>query len=68
MSGTTTMPCWSSTLSARAVVGPLAPSTIRRALTRFTFLVVIWFSTAQGASPSQSISSSPSLGAICSAG
>ena len=45
----------------------LAPSTIRRALTRSTFLEVIWFSTAHGQSTSQSISSSFSFGTSFSA-
>ena len=57
MSGTTVTPRFESASEAAAVVGPLAPSTINRALIRSTFSVVIWFSVAAGTSSSQSSSS-----------
>ena len=59
-SGTTVTPRSASRSSAAGMVGPLAPSTIRRALIRPAFSSVICFSSAAGISTSQSTSQNSS--------
>ena len=62
MSGTMKMRLSARISSATAVVGPLAPSTMMRALILSALRLVITFSVAAGISMSQSETISSSLG------